>query len=134
MLPELTELNRPFWTGGHEGRLEIQYCADCARWQHPPVGSCSVCGGDLSFRPVSGDATVFSFTVNSYQFNPAVPVPYIVAIVVLVEQQDLRLPTNLVDCTPENAHVGMWVRVAFENQGDVSVPVFRPAANSGVPS
>jgi uncharacterized protein len=127
LLPHLTDLNRPFWTGGHSQHLEIQYCGNCARYQHPPVSACTRCGGEPTFKPVSGDATVFSFTVNHHVFNPSVPVPYIIAIVELVEQDDLRLPTNLIDCAPEEARIGMPVHVDFEDQGEVSVPVFRPA-------
>jgi uncharacterized OB-fold protein len=75
---------------------------------------------------VSGDGTVYSFTVDHYPFNPSVPVPYVVALVELVEQQDLRLPTNIVDCDPAVVRIGIPVHVAFEPQDDVWVPVFRP--------
>ena len=40
---------------------------------------------------MSGAGTVFTFTVNGHPFNPAVPPPYVIAIVELVEQADLRL-------------------------------------------
>jgi uncharacterized OB-fold protein len=70
---------------------------------------------------------VFTFTVNRHPFNPAVPLPYVIALVTLEEQDDLRLVTNLVRCDVDAIEVEMPVRVAFEDRGDVFVPVFEPA-------
>jgi len=77
---------------------------------------------------VSGKGTVFTFTVNRHAFNPTVPVPYVIAIVELVEQADLRFMTNIVDCDVDTVHIGMPVEVTFEPAGDAAwAPVFRPA-------
>jgi uncharacterized OB-fold protein len=125
-LPPLDDVHRPFWTGGSDGRLLILRCEGCGRWVHPPVATCPACGGALRAEPVSGRATVFTYTVNHHPFNPAVPVPYVVAIVELEEQAGLRVVTNLVHCDVEDLAIGMPVRVAFEAHGDVFVPVFEP--------
>jgi hypothetical protein len=127
ILPAITDANRAFWTGGAHGELLIQRCADCRRWVHPPVEQCPHCGGELHAEPVSGDGTVFTFTENFQQFHPDVMPPYLIAIVELVEQADLRLPTNLVRCAADDVRVGMPVRVVFEPNGDLFVPVFEPA-------
>jgi uncharacterized OB-fold protein len=83
-------------------------------------------------QPVSGRGEVFTFTVNMHPFNPMVPPPYVIAIVVLEEQPDLRVVANIVDCEPDSVYIGMPVQVAFERHdlGDESVfvPVFTPAA------
>ncbi|MGV0718081.1 OB-fold domain-containing protein [Mycolicibacterium sp. XJ662] len=130
ILPALTEHNRAFWTGGADGQLLIARCTGCAMWVHPPASDCPESGGTLVAQPVSGQATVFSYTVNQQPFNPAVPVPYVVAIVELVEQADLRIATNIVDCDPASVRVGLPVEVRFERHdvGDdaVFVPVFAP--------
>jgi uncharacterized protein len=126
MVPSVTDLDRAFWTGGREGRLLIQRCVACRRWAHPPRARCLACGGAVAPEPVSGEGTVYSFTVNHYPFNPRVAVPYVVALVELVEQEGLRLPTNIIDCDPSGVHIGLRVRVAFEEDGDVWAPVFRP--------
>lgn len=55
------------------------------------------------------------------------PPPYLIAVVVLDEQEDLRLPTNLVACDPEAVTIGMPVTVVFEPNGEHHVPLFRPA-------
>jgi uncharacterized OB-fold protein len=79
---------------------------------------------------VSGRGTVFSYTVNHQPFNAAVPVPYVIAIVRLDEQDDLRIATNIVGCEPDSVRVGMPVQVCFEchdNDGEaVYVPIFTP--------
>ena len=125
--PAVTDLNRAFWTGGAEGQLMIQRCRQCDHWVHPPVASCPGCGGIPVPEPVSGRGTVFTYTVNHHPFNPAVPVPYVIALVELVEQTGLRFTTNVVNCAPEEVRVGLPVRVLFEHHGDVYVPVFEPA-------
>ena len=127
MLPQLDDTNRAFWTGGAKGELLIQWCEPCAQWIHPPQANCPGCGGTLEARPVSGRGTVFTFTVNRHPFNPTVPLPYLIAIVELDEQKDLRLLTNLVHLEPEAASIGMAVQVCFEQHGEMFVPVFEPA-------
>ena len=133
MLPKLHEHNRAFWTGGADGQLMIAWCAQCALWVSPPVADCPYCGGALEPRPVSGRGTVFTYTVNYQPFNPTVPVPYVIAIVQLDEQSDLRIASNIVDCELDSVHVGLPVEVRFERH-DVDgeaffVPVFAPRAD-----
>jgi uncharacterized OB-fold protein len=124
--PVITEVNRPFWTGGAAGELLIQRCLSCDRWTHPPTGSCPRCGGALEPRPVSGRGTVFTYTVNRHPFDPAVPVPYVIAIVELAEQAGLRFTTDLVECDVDGVAIGMEVEVVFEQAGAAWVPLFRP--------
>ena len=138
MLPKLDEHNRAFWTGGADGRLLIGRCTGCARWVHPPAADCPECDGALAVQAVSGKATVFGYTVNHQPFNPAVPVPYVVAIVELVEQADLRIATNIVDCDPDSVRVGLPVEVRFERhdvgEDAVYVPLFAPVSSRQGPS
>jgi uncharacterized OB-fold protein len=127
ILPALDDVVRPFWTGGHRGQLLIERCAACGRWQHPPTGTCASCGGEVAHEPVSGRGTVFTATVNHHPFHPDVPPPYVIAVVELEEQPDLRVVADVVDCAPDAVEIGMPVEVAFEVQGEHAVPVFRPA-------
>ena len=126
MLPQLDDDTREFWTAGASGELRLPYCATCTRWVFPPSLRCPGCDGAATYRPLSGQGHVFSFTVNHHAFNPQVPVPYVIAIVELVEQEGLRFMTNLVNCPPEQVEIGPAVRVLFEQQGDAFVPVFEP--------
>lgn len=154
ILPALDERNRPFWTGGRDGKLMILRDQRTGRWVHPPerVAPEAVQGsplgaasgrdsspgdsrpeaaptgdrGFLAAEPVSGKGHVFTYTVNHHRYHPEVPVPYVIALIELDEQEGLRLPANVVNCAVEDVHIGLRVRVAFEDHGEVFVPVFEP--------
>ena len=131
ILPKLTDRNRHFWTAGRTGRLQILRCQDCGYFIHPPV---PICPRDHSKRlapeAVSGNATVATFTINHQEWMPGPETPYVVAIVELEEQPDVRLTTNLVGCAPGDVSIGMPVRVVFEHHaapdGDIWLPRFEP--------
>ncbi|WP_412457797.1 Zn-ribbon domain-containing OB-fold protein [Mycolicibacterium elephantis] len=127
ILPELDDSSRPYWTGGAAGELRIAHCGSCRRFFHPPFDGCPDCGGAVEFVAVSGEGTVFTYTVTYQQFHPDVPTPFVIALVELNEQQGLRLVANIVDCDPSAMMCGMPVRVRFEQYGSVFVPVFAPA-------
>jgi uncharacterized protein len=130
MLPTIDDHSRAFWTGGADGQLLVSRCTRCELWVAPPAADCPDCCGALVARPVSGRGTVFTFTVNHQPFMPGVPLPYVIAIVQLEEQHDLRLAANIVDCEPDSVRIGLPVEVRFERQvvddESVYVPVFRP--------
>ncbi len=72
---------------------------------------------------------MFTYTINHQPFNPAVPVPYAIAIVELVEQDGLRLAANIVDCEFDSLRIGLPVEIRIqrhEKDGGVNVPVFAP--------
>ena len=75
---------------------------------------------------MSGRGEVHSVTVNHHPWDGDTE-PYAIAIVVLAEQADLRLTTNVIGCPPEDVHIGMPVRVTFEPHDDVWLPLFEPA-------
>jgi uncharacterized OB-fold protein len=81
---------------------------------------------------VSGRATVAAFTVNHHPWIEGFPPPYVVGIVDLEEETDVRLTTQLVDCAIEDVRVGMPVEVFFEEwedaEGKVWLPLFRPVS------
>jgi len=127
-LPEIDETNRHFWTGGAEGELRFLRCQDCGHYVHPPRPRCASCWGErVEPEAVSGDAVVQTFTINHQPWLPGMEVPFVVAIVELPEQAGLRLTTGVIDCAPEDVHIGMPVRVTFEQHDDVFMPFFRPA-------
>lgn len=126
-LPELTPENRHVWTSGATGRLLISQCAACGYWVHPPGPVCPRCRArGITPREVSGRGTVATFTVNHQPWEPGLTVPYVVAIVELVEQAGLRLTTNIVNCPPEQVRIGMPVRLTFVRDEDVYLPMFAP--------
>jgi uncharacterized OB-fold protein len=126
VLPRLTDANRAFWTGGANGDLLVTRCEKCHRWELPPSQECTGCGGPTRPEPVSGTAKVYTWTLNHQKFHPDVEPPNLIALVVLDEQEDLRLATNLVDIDAEDVKSGLPVSVEFEDYGDLFYPVFAP--------
>ncbi|MCK9541264.1 MAG: OB-fold domain-containing protein [Novosphingobium sp.] len=121
-----------FWTGGERGELLIERCRPCGYYIHPPTGFCPRCESrDTAPEPVSGRGTVTTFTVNHKQWMPDLPVPYVLALVTIAEQDDVRLATNIVDCAPEHVAIGMEVQVRFERNQDLWVPLFAPVKEAG---
>jgi uncharacterized protein len=131
VLPAVTPENEHFWRGGADGELRFLRCADCGTWIHPPQPICPAClSRSVAPEAVSGRATVLTFTVNHQLWYPNLDPPYVVAIVALPEQDDLRLTTNLVNIAPDDVTFDMAVRVLFEEypdpRGNVWLPFFEP--------
>ena len=129
LLPRVTPANEHFWRGGRDGELRFLRCSACSKYVHPPAPRCPGClSKDVEPAAVSGLGTVHTFTLNHQEWVPAPDHPYAIAVVTLDEQDDLRLMTNVVNCPAESVHVGMRVRVVFENHDDeVWFPLFEPA-------
>jgi uncharacterized OB-fold protein len=123
MLSLLPPTNHVFWTSGKEGQLRLLRSRSSGRWIHP-FWNVAEDDSDLTPEAVSGKGRVFTFTVNLHSYNPQVPPPYIIAIVQLPEQDDLRIATNIVNCEPDEVEIGAPVRVLFEPHGDIFVPLF----------
>lgn len=128
-LPTLDETNEFFWTSGADGRLRFLRCQSCGYFLHPPGPWCPQCGGnELGPEAVSGRAVVLTYTINHQPWvGPAEP--YVIAIVGLPEQDDLRLTTNIVGVDVDDVTIGMEVQVTFEHQGDVWLPLFEKVAS-----
>jgi uncharacterized OB-fold protein len=126
-LPLLDMQNTAFWTGGEKGNLLINCCGDCGYFVHPPTSFCPQCEGrSVAPKPVSGRARVETFTVNHKQWVPGLKAPYVLALVTIEEQDDVRLATNIVNCPPDKVYFGMPVKVLFEQNEDIWVPLFEP--------
>ena len=131
VLPRLDALTRPFWQGGRDGELVFLRCQQCGTYIHPPQPLCPVdYSKDMAPEPVSGRATVASYTVNHQPWMPGPELPYVIGLVEMEEQEGLRLTTNIVECAPEDVYIGMPVEAVFEHHedkhGDVWIPLFRP--------
>lgn len=128
-LPALTSENEFFWRSGADGRLRFMRCQACTFFVHPPLPICPRCQSrEVRAEPVSGRATVASFTINRQVWEAGLEEPFVVAIVEIDEQPGLRLTTNIVNCPVDAVHIGMPVRVTFDPREDVWLPLFEPTA------
>ena len=124
-LPRLDADNRAFWTGGAEGELRILRCRDCETYIHPPRPVCRNClSENVAPEAVPGTGVVHTFTLNYQKWHPALEVPFVIARVALDGAPGVLLTTNIVGCPPEEVDVGDRVRVIFEQQDDVYLPLF----------
>jgi acetyl-CoA acetyltransferase len=76
---------------------------------------------------------VVGFTVNAHQWHPDFVPPYVLAVVALAEDPDVRLTTSIVGCDPAAVHIGQEVVVRFEQHEDVWLPLFEPTGGTDVP-
>lgn len=129
ILPTVDELNRPFWNGCKEGVLRLQRCDGCGALRYPISPVCPSClSTDVGWEQVSGRGEVYTFGVFRHLYNDAWAdrIPYAVAIVRLEEGPFMI--GDVVDVDVDAVHVGMPVRVRFEEATpDVTLPRFAPA-------
>ena len=116
-----------FWDGLRSHQLVIRRCADCRFWIHPPLAGCPNCRSmNVGAEPVSGRGTLYAFTVVNREFAPGVKPPYVAAYVDLVEQDSLRLLTNIVNARIGDLTNDMAVQVVYHDIGDETLAYFEP--------
>jgi uncharacterized OB-fold protein len=119
-----------FWEGVRAGELRILRCQSCGTYIHLPRPICRNClSFDLAPEVVSGRGKVYSFTTTYRAFHPFFVdrLPYLVAVVELDEQKELRLVTNLVGLNGREPQFDEPVQVSFEELAPgYPLPVFAP--------
>jgi uncharacterized OB-fold protein len=119
---------QPYWDAAREGKLLIKRCAACGRAHFDPRPFCPHCwSDDVEWEQASGKATLYTFTIVRRNDLPPFPerVPYVAAVVDLDEGP--RMMTNVEGCDADEVEIGMALTVAFRDEGDFSIPVFRKA-------
>ena len=123
-LPDLAEpLTGAFWRHAQDGVLAIPQTAD-GRWHWYPKTE------DVTWVPVSGRGTVFSFSEVHQTFLPhyADDLPFVVGLVELEESAEVRLATRFT----APVEIGHPVVVDFRPlrfagvEGEVLAPFFSP--------
>lgn len=124
-LPQPTQFTKSFWDACQERKLVARACLDCDFLFLPGGPVCPKCWSQkLGVQPLSGAGEVFSFTVYRRTYHPAMPAPYVVALIALEEGP--RLISNIIDCSPEEVRIGMPVQVRFESEEGILLPRFAP--------
>ena len=124
-LPDVDDpLTAPFFAGAARGELTVTRCDACDRYVWYPQHACADCDGPLSWTPVSGEATLFSWAIVRRAFLPAFAdkVPFVTALVALDEDPAVRLCTYIVDAAPETLTADAPVRVQFRPLEFATVP------------
>ncbi|MDE8653289.1 Zn-ribbon domain-containing OB-fold protein [Novosphingobium album (ex Liu et al. 2023)] len=123
--PRLDAVNRPFWTGGAEGKLNITRCGDCGEYTHPPLPICRHCHSEnVAPHAVAGTGEIDSYTINYQPWAKDLEVPFVIARVRLDGVPGVILTTNIVNCPVEAVTFDDKVRVVFEEQNGIHYPLF----------
>lgn len=120
------ELTGPFWAAVEQRRLVRPVCGGCEASFFSPQVLCPHCQSvDWTYRPSRGTATVYSHTTVYRPPDPSFEVPYVIADVELDE--GWRMFTWIVNCEPEDVHIGLAVEVCFVAGPDGELlPMFEP--------
>jgi 3-oxo-4,17-pregnadiene-20-carboxyl-CoA hydratase alpha subunit len=127
--PILTDDNAAFWDAARDHRLVAQRCTSCGRLRHPPRPMCPHCRSlDVELVELSGDGTVYSFSIIHHPPTPYFDYPVLAVLVDLDE--GIRLVSNLVGVDAASIDgtslVGARVTVDWVSaDGDAELPVFR---------
>jgi uncharacterized OB-fold protein len=127
--PTVTLDTEFFWNGLKEGKLLVQRCSECGALRHPPRPMCPHCNS-LEWQAIeaTGRGTVHSFVMPRHPPFPWFDDDYIVALIDLDE--GVRIVSNLVDVTPDDAAIGMPVEVRFETFDDgLVLPLFTASSS-----
>jgi uncharacterized OB-fold protein len=121
----LDDSNRAFWTGGADNKLMLMRCRDCEAFIHPPRPICRNClSENVAPEAVAGTGVIDTFTINYQKWHPAMEVPFVIARVAIDGAPGVILTTNIVDCAVEDVDIGDRVRVTFQQQDDIYLPLF----------
>ena len=130
-LPQADQLTQFFWDGVAAGRLMILRCDSCGFYIHLPKIVCRRClSASLTPTEVSGRGVLTTWTVPLQPFDPyyQAHLPYVLAVVELEEQANLKMVTNMVDCEEADLRIEMPVAVTFrEIVPGLTLPLFAPS-------
>ena len=128
-MPRPTAVSQAYWDAAREHRLVAPRCCACATLFLYPRSTCPAClSTEHDWVQLSGRGRVYTFTVVRQAAHPAFAddVPYVFAIVELDEGP--RLVTNVIGCDPDDVRCDQPVEVVFDDDGEVTVPKFRPVS------
>ncbi len=130
-LPQPTPISAPFWDGLKAHEVRLQQC-DHGHWLFFPRTHCPTCGSrDLTWKTVSGEGTLYTFTVARVPTLPEFSdeMPQLLAVVEL--DQGVHINTTMVGVQPEGLRVGQRVRPVFdERPGSITLLRYTPTESS----
>jgi Predicted nucleic-acid-binding protein containing a Zn-ribbon len=125
-MPEPTPVSAPFWEALAERRIRIQYSPSSGEYVfYPRTLAPRTLADDLEWREISGEGTLYTFTVARRPTAPfwADQVPQLLAVVQWDEGP--RLTTELVNVDPDDIRIGMRVRPVFTPDPETGMTLLR---------
>ena len=128
-LPRFPEPDtEPFWDATKDHELKYQVCDDCGGVVWHPRRHCTHCISlNLSWKTSKGEGTVYTFSIVRQNYYPAFreKIPYVIAWIDLDE--GFRMLSNVVGVDAESVSCGQRVKVSWDDQEGLSLPMFAPA-------
>ena len=119
----------PFWEAAARHELSIPRCSQCGQFRMPPTPFCPGCQSQgIDWTTIQGHGVVYSFTLVTRSIIPGMEdtVPYVPAIIELPEAGDVRLISNIVDCSLEDITVGASCSLVWHDTANgYTLPLFR---------
>ncbi|QXZ10366.1 OB-fold domain-containing protein [Comamonas sp. Y33R10-2] len=129
-LPHPTEISAPYWEGLKAHEVRIQQC-DRGHSLFFPRTHCPTCGSrSLKWSVVSGEGTLYSFTIARIPTMPDFTDEMPQALAVVELKEGVRINTTMVGVDPEALKIGMEVRPVFDDR-PVEVTLLRFTDKAG---
>ncbi len=129
LIPEMNDISKPYWDAAQREEFLLQRNKKTGNYFFIPRELASDdFSPDLEWVKASGKGEIVTFSIaKSPLFESyATELPYVVAIIKLSEGPQMM--SNIINCNPEDVHVGMKVKVTFEERKDgFKIPQFEPA-------
>lgn len=124
-----TGADEPYWQALSEGRLQLQQCSGCQKWQWPAVWRCGDCGSwEMGWKELPAQGRVFSHSRTWHPFagTEGISVPY-VTLVVELPQADGRRLLGLLEGSADGLRIGAAVqgRATTTRVGSDDIPSLR---------
>src|SRR5690625_5126028 len=127
LLPEITEINKPFYDALADRKLVANKCSDCGHTYLPPALYCAKClSENIEWVQLSGKGTIYSFVEYHRPYHEIFKdkIPYVVAII--ETEEGARLISNIVDYDIETLKVGQSVEAMFtDGVGENPIVLFK---------
>lgn len=122
---EADGLSAPYWSGLQQGRLMLQRCQGCGKFQWGPEWICHRCHSfSLAWEQVEPIGRIYSWSRVWHPVHPALNGrgAYLVVVVELPQADGVRLIGNLVGDAQQPVRIGDVVHGVFEQHPDASPP------------
>lgn len=124
--PIPTPTSQPFWDALRDHKLSLQRCNECATLIYYPRSNCTSCLSDnLGWEELSGEGTLYTYTVSRRPTHPAFAdeVPQLIIVVELDE--GVRLTSTLANGGEADLEIGMRLKPVFQDVPDHDVTMLR---------
>jgi uncharacterized OB-fold protein len=130
-LPEFRPETKPYWDACGRHEFVVPRSKPTGKFFFYPraLSPGADMSEDIDWVKASGRAKVGTYAIHhmgptkAYKGEP----PYVVALV--ETDEGVKMMTNVVECDPNDVHIGMEVEVIFDDvTPEVTLPKFKPAS------